>query len=769
MPFTRSEPIYGGRGYRLYDDQGKSQDFAASPAVEDLVSRLNAMPKPEQLAYNGAGGNAPTDTTQPPAPPPTAQDFGPPPGSGGPAMSVAPEPVSRTPPPEPVPQQAPVQPRQLPGRPPAPQAQGDQGGGVNLDPNQIPRSPMTPEERELQAIEDYRFRQAMNTPASPVRRLPATWQPSSRSFEERARPEGDLEELRAAQRAAAETAGTIEEEKAKAEEQQRALEAQRTAKDNEFQARQDVATRKFQEETAKIEADLEGERKALKDPNDFWGSKTEAQRVRLGIATALGIIGGALGGNPDAGASIIKDSMDRHIARRRGNIEQLIAKRGRGKEDFDLQNAALTAERGTAMRAIDEQVKAAISQGQNPILRKLMEEDVPITPEAVLDSLAKGSGSDVQKDTAQKRLLFDFGPNGELIPKIETRYLIAEHAKNMARLQAARENLGYAKEYATVQSRQERYIPERMTGGGGGPGAALKLREQQLKDRIVRGEKVTEQDYKAAGILAPLAGQQAKASQERAEKEGARTFILPGAGAGSGREYVARPGTSEKEMQDLRSITGDIRGMEEAIKILDEEASAKNKFVDNPRVEMAAKTFAGLSGTSVFNSGIVNPGELTSVVKTANNIGALGPSGVKALKDVVAVAKMRYAEKARQMGAVPAGKRLWPSSSPTVPRLHQSRSSSRIPREILTPSMRARLAIICAVAGTPSPQATSKRTSLGRYPSLIPRGTRRSSRQKRHRPAFSHSRLKVDARRTCSRPRKSSATAVLSKALAPCL
>ncbi len=657
MPFTRSEPIYGGRGYRLYDDQGKSQDFAASPAVEDLVSRLNAMPKPEQLAYNGAGGNAPTDTTQPPAPPPTAQDFGPPPGSGGPAMSVAPEPVSRTPPPEPVPQEAPVQPRQLPGRPPAPQAQGDQGGGVNLDPNQIPRSPMTPEERELQAIEDYRFRQAMNTPASPVRRLPATWQPSSRSFEERARPEGDLEELRAAQRAAAETAGTIEEEKAKAEEQQRALEAQRTAKDNEFQARQDVATRKFQEETAKIEADLEGERKALKDPNDFWGSKTEAQRVRLGIATALGIIGGALGGNPDAGASIIKDSMDRHIARRRGNIEQLIAKRVRGKEDFDIQNAALTAERGTAMRAIDEQVKAAISQGQNPILRKLMEEDVPITPEAVLDSLAKGSGSDVQKDTAQKRLLFDFGPNGELIPKIETRYLIAEHAKNMARLQAARENLGYAKEYATVQSRQERYIPERMTGGGGGPGAALKLREEQLKGRIARGEKVTEQDYKAAGILAPLAGQQAKASQERAEKEGGRTFVLPGAGLGSGREYVARPGTSEKEMQELRSISGDIRSMEEAIKILDEEVSAKNKFVDNPRVEMAAKTFAGLAGTSVFNSGIVNPGELTSVVKTANTLGAVGPAGTKALKDVVNVAKLRYAEKVKQIGAKPAGSR----------------------------------------------------------------------------------------------------------------
>lgn len=548
MPFTRSEPIYGGRGYRLYDDQGKSQDFAASPAVEDLVSRLNAMPKPEQLAYNGAGGNAPADPTQQPEPPPVAQDFGPPPGSGGPAMSVAPEPVSRTPPPEPVPQQAPAQPRQLPGRPPAPQAQGDQGGGVNLDPNQIPRSPMTPEERELQAIEDYRFKQAMNTPASPVRKLPATWQPSSRSFEERTRPEGDLEELRAAQRAAAETAGAIEEEKAKAEEQQRALEAQRTAKDAEFQARQDAATRKFQEETAKIEADLEGERKALKDPNDFWGSKTEAQRVRLGIATALGIIGGALGGNPDAGASIIKDSMDRHIARRRGNIEQLIAKRGRGKEDFDLKNAALAAERGTAMRAIDEQVKAAISQGQNPILRKLMEEDVPITPEAVLDSLAKGSGSDVQKDTAQKRLLFDFGPNGELIPKIETRYLIAEHAKNMARLQAARENLGYAKEYATVQSRQERYIPERMTGGGGGPGAALKLREEQLKGRIARGEKVTEQDYKAAGILAPLAGQQAKASQERAEKEGALTVQV------GGKDYTVRPGTSEKEMVALRDL-----------------------------------------------------------------------------------------------------------------------------------------------------------------------------------------------------------------------
>lgn len=519
-----------------------------------MIAGLQPYQAPQPLAYNGAGGanaGAPPDATQPPAPAPVAADYGPPPGMSGPPASM-PEPnASNVNAPPPAPPPAAAQPRALPGRPPPVGGGGAPAdGGVNLDPSQIPRSPRSDEEAELRAIEDARFRQLAMTPPSPVRKIPAAWMPTSRSTEQRERPDADLEELRAAQQAAAESDAKLLEEKAKAEKDQLALEADRSRKDAEFQARQDAATRKFQEETARIEGELEAERKALNNPNDFWDSTSTAQQVGLAIFAGLGGFGGAINGDPEAGARIIKGAIDRHVARRRANVDALVAKRGRGKEDFDLQGAALQAERATALRQVDGQIKATIAQGQNPILRQLLEEDVPITPEAVEASLMKGAKSDVGKDTAERRLVFEMGPDGQLRAReAPVRYLVAEHARNVARLQAARENLGYAREYASVQQRSERYIPEQRVGGGGGMAAALKLREQQLKDRISRGEKVTEQDYKAAGILAPIAGQRQKASEERAEKEGARTVQI------AGKDYTVRPGTSEKEMVALRDLS----------------------------------------------------------------------------------------------------------------------------------------------------------------------------------------------------------------------
>ena len=774
-PYTSYEPLPGGKGYRLYDQEGKPSLYATTPAVEDFVRGLQPRNQGDMLAANGAGGGGGAsggDDTQPPAPAPVAADYGPPPGMSGPAMSRPEENVSREPPPAPPP--PPAAPAtgggnvNLYGRPPAPGGGAPADEPISLDPSQIQRSPMSAEERELRAIEDARFRQLATTPASPVRKIPATWQPSSRSFEERERPMADLEELRAAQRAAAESEGLIAEERAKAEEQQRQLEAQRSARDIEFQARQDAATRKFQEETGKIEADLEAERKALKSPGDFWENTSTANQVALAIFAGLGGAGGAINGDPEAGGRIIQNALNAHVARRQKNVEALVAKRGRGKEDFDLQNAALQAERATAMRQIDEQVKAAISQGQNPILRSLMEEDVPITPEAVEASLMKGAKSDVGLDTAEKRLVFERGPDGELRPRENAvRYLLAEHAKNQARLQAARENLGYAREYASVQQRSEKYIPERMTGGGGGLSAAMKLREQQIKDRIKRGESVTDQDLKAAGILGPLAGTRQKASAEREEKEGARTFVVPSAGAGKPTEYVARPGTSEKEMQDLRAIAGDIRSMEEAIKILDEESSAKNKFVDNPRVTMAAKTFAGLSGTAVFNSGIVNPSELDAVVGTANNLGSMGPSGVRALKDVVNVAKLRYAERARQIGAKPKGGRLWPRRRPRS-HLPRSLSRSRMRRGRRTPSTRASWTATSAAAATRLRRHNSSLPSRGRSRSPPPPAARRWSAPRRLSSGSPPSRQTPRARRRRRRRRRSGATGAPSRAPERC-
>ena len=646
--FSSYEPLPGGRGYRLYGLDGSAQDFATTPAVDELVKALPPKPSASMLAQGGAGGGgaggADGGDTAPPAPPPVVADAG----------YTSGEMVSRPPPPEPAPAApTPAAPTLPPRAPPlAPQASGAEEP-VTVDPTAVGASPMDPAEREWRALQDARYQQALKTPAGPIKKIPATWQAESRESAGKVLDPAALAEFDAAARAEAESRAAMAEEKAKADAAALDLERQRGAKDAEFQARQDASTRLFQEETARIEKELEQERIKQKDPKDFWASRSEGEKVALGIFMALGAVGGALTGDAGAAGRVIDGAMKAHMARREKNVNALVAKRGRGKEDFDLKNAALAAERATAMRQIDDQVKAAVAQGQNPILRELLEEDVAITPEAVEASLLKGATSDVGKDTAQKRMLFERGPNGELVPKEIVRYLAAEHEKNVARLNAARERLGIAGQFATSSQLRERFIPERTVGGGGGLKAAMDLREKQLKERMDRGEKAREIDIKAAGVVAPLATSRTKAAAEREEKEGARTIVYRS--ANGTKEYVARPGSSEKEMQTLRGAASDINAMREAIRILKNEESAKNKFVDNPRVEMASKAFAGLAGSTIFNSGIVNPSELESVVKTANNLGKLGPSGIEALEDMANLAEQKYRGLLEQTGAKPKG------------------------------------------------------------------------------------------------------------------
>jgi len=120
---------------------------------------------------------------------------------------------------------------------------------------------------------------------------------------------------------------------------------------------------------------------------------------------------------------------------------------------------------------------------------------------------------------------------------------------------------------------------------------------------------------------------------------------------------VARPGTSEKEMQTLRSVQADIVAMEDALRVIEAEVGPSGKFINNARVEMAAKTFAGVAGSAVLNSGIVNPGELKTVTDTANTIGVVGPNGAKALRDTINTARARASALASQTGAKPKGAR----------------------------------------------------------------------------------------------------------------
>ena len=165
--YSSYEPLPGGRGYRLYGLDGSAQDFATTPAVDELVKALPPKPSASILAQGAGGGGgaggADGGDTAPPAPPPVAADAG----------YTSGEMVSRPPLPEPAPQPAAAAPRLPPRAPPlAPQTSGAEEP-ITVDPGAIQRSPMSADERELRALEDLQFQKAARTPASPVRRLPS--------------------------------------------------------------------------------------------------------------------------------------------------------------------------------------------------------------------------------------------------------------------------------------------------------------------------------------------------------------------------------------------------------------------------------------------------------------------------------------------------------------------------------------------------------------------------------------------------------------------
>ena len=133
--------------------------------------------------------------------------------------------------------------------------------------------------------------------------------------------------------------------------------------------------RAVQEETAKIEADLEGERKALK------GLMTSGQPGKTGGAAGPGWGSPRPWGSSVArrwgtrrkAQSIIKDSMDRHIARRRRQHQAVDRQARRSKRDFDLRmqrSAARSEQESDTCRG--EQVRRRFRKGQRTRSLKLM-------------------------------------------------------------------------------------------------------------------------------------------------------------------------------------------------------------------------------------------------------------------------------------------------------------------------------------------------------------------------------------------------------------
>lgn len=674
--WTSYEPGPGGKGYTLYDKDDKPSLFAPTPSLDALLPSLR--PRADYLANNGQGGsNGGGDPSQQFAGPPAQV------ADVGPAYSSQPEPVSKAPPEPPV-QPAATQggtgqgqrPRARVGGTEAPQGGALTPAGDPLDPTQIPASPMSAAERDLQIIEDERWRRAQRAAGGPVTKIQAHWQDKQRTMEGRAIDPAAMAEWEAAQADERARAEGLARSKAEAE---AGAEAERKAgveKENEIAAKKDAAARKYQEDQFKIEGQIEAERKSLENPNDFWEGMGTANQVGAIIALALGNAADALrGGKGDALTQQFNGMIERHAQSRVRNVQMLDQQRGRNRESHEVTQQRLEAERAQAIKATDDRIKGILAGGANPVVRELVMEDVPPSEakKAAAVALVRGmrklipganqDPADIQKSAdeyiatmtpQEKRLVFDMGPNGELIPRENVRYLAAEYEGAKRRLDTARERLGYADKFAESRKLAQEWQPEKTLGGGADP---LKMREQQLKDRIKRGADVRESDYKAAGILAPLAGNRQKAAadaadkaEQRAEKEGGRTFVV------NGQEYTARPGTDTALVRKIQEDNSTLDGFRSDIDRLAKLSTVKNRQGGGKDLEAIQASMAG-KANKLIGAGVMSESEWERAKGMLSSTDWFTPGGVDAARELhnsLATPTRRLYE---QVGAKPKGAR----------------------------------------------------------------------------------------------------------------
>ena len=645
--WTSYEPGPGGKGYTLYDQNDKPQLFAPTPSLDALLPSLK--PRGDYLANNGAGGTS--GSADP------SQNFAGPPAQVadvGPQMSSTPEPVSRAP-------EAPAAPTTAAaGRPRARLAGPEAPGGGDA-----PAGGMSPEERQLRAVEDIEMQRAGTRGYSPVVRTPEHWQDKTRSVEGRMVDPAALAEWEAAQADERQMRGlmadSMAEANAKAEEERKAA----TEKENELAARKDAEARKYQEDQLRLEAEIEAERKALKNPNDYWEGLGTGGQVGATILMALGGLGEAIkGGDGSKIAGVFQSAIERHAQSRMRNVAMLDAQRGRNHELHKTSQARLEAERAQAIKAADDRIKGILADGANPIVRELVYEDVPPSEAkkaaavAIVRTLRKGipganmDEADIKKSAdeyirtmtpQEKALVFTTGPDGELVPKENVRRYAAEYEFAKARLDTARERLGYADKFAASQRLNSEFIPERVTGGGGGPD--LKTIKGILKDRLARGEKVSEADLKRAEI----SGKIDERREAKAEKEGARTFVL------GGQEYTARAGTSPEAVRSFQDKAALLASAQAAAKEIKDTSWGANK-AGSKNLEVNVRSLAAAANT-LYGQGAMTTDDLNWFNETLRNTNWTTADG----KDAASKLVQRLEDVQRgwigQVGAKPKGAR----------------------------------------------------------------------------------------------------------------
>lgn len=642
--WTSYEPAPGGKGYTLYDDKDKPTLFAPAPSLDALLPSLT--PRADYLANAGQGGQGGTsgaDPSQQPAGPPAQV------ADVAPSYSSQPEPVSREPPPA-----APEPPA------PRPRARVAAAGGEQpaAQGEQVSQA-----ESDLRMIENLRIQRAMAA-GGPARKIGAHWQDKQRQVEGKMIDPAAMAEWEQAQAEERAMRATMADSKAEAEANAEAERRKGLEKENEIAARKDATARKYQEDQYKLEGQIEAERKALANPNDWWEGQSTGQQIAASIALALGNAADALrGGAGDAASKTLNAAIERHAQSRVRNVQMLDQQRGRNKESHELTQARLEAERVQAAKAVDDKIKGILADGANPVVRELVMEDVPPSKSLKASAVAlvrlmrraiPGANEDprdIQKSAdeylakltpQEKRLVFEEGPNGELVPKQNVRYLASEYEQARARLDTARERLGLADKLAVTQRQTSEFQPEKIVGGGG---PDLKTVEAILKDRVARGDKRAEADLKRLEVTGKLD----ERAETRAEKEGARTFVL------NGQEYAARPGTSPEAVRSFQDKASLLSSAQKAAKEIKDTNWAANK-AGSKDLDVNVRSLAAAANT-LYGQGAMTTDDLNWFTSTLKNTNWTTADGKAAAGKIVQRLEDIQRGWVQQVGAKPRGSR----------------------------------------------------------------------------------------------------------------
>jgi len=366
MPrWSSFEPIADGRGVRFRSDDGLTFDAPAGPMADQYAQGL------PQYALGGPKmGAALGDDTRQPGPPAAVADVPPADYSQAPSaeplvsMQPAPPAPAATP-------QAPAPPR-LP--PPAPLLPGGRPR-ESMMPQPIPTDriepgPLPGSETEWDAT--ARAIAGQMAAGDAVRRTPAAWLPSTRTREAREAPLGAIGDVLQAQQDLERIGSEKTRAMARAEDEARQLEGKKAGIEGTNTEKQRAALTRFQEAATKRDAEIEEERRRLKNPGDYWEDRSTRSDVLMSLGLALSAVGGAVAGQESQASRVLDDAMKAHLERRQKNIDLLLGARGRSREDYIQEAAMLEAEGVNALKQVQYQIADTLARGKNPIIRQAL-------------------------------------------------------------------------------------------------------------------------------------------------------------------------------------------------------------------------------------------------------------------------------------------------------------------------------------------------------------------------------------------------------------